>query len=213
MASFYKSAKTDNLYYQEDGLKGYPNNLFKVAYFTKDDSVDDCPVTSDTPWFRAEASSSDLEKITPTRFHELSLEFMQKYAENELTIPAGVYYLGDPCYAFDNEELGDKAWSELLTSADYFSKLSHGTCLGHTVYAAHTMHGDGTYYPEHPYSGMSLDVDAGLLGIVPEALADMFTHSSLGSMYRVEFTEPVKFIRDRVKGIITVGPYVINTDW
>ena len=25
--------------------------------------------------------------------------------------------------------------------------------------------------------------------------------------------EAVKFIRDRVKGIITVGPYVINTDW
>ena len=33
------------------------------------------------------------------------------------------------------------------------------------------------------------------------------------TVYRVEFTEPVKFIRDRVKGIITVGPYVINTDW
>ena len=78
-----------------------------------------------------------------------------------ITVPAGTYWLGDPCYA-----VPDADWMPLLNSCDFFNHPK-GTVRGHHVYASGTRWGDGQY---RGTDGHSYPVDAGLIGLVPEAL-------------------------------------------
>jgi hypothetical protein len=119
----------------------------------------------------------------------------------QVVIPAGQYFLGDPCYA-----VPDELWMDLLNSCDYFSEPV-GSVAGHTVVAFGTFYGDGEY-PDQ--CGRLYSVDAGLIGLTPAALAtknDALYLSGLGQW--VEFAEDV--VAESENGLLSFGPFVIQT--
>jgi hypothetical protein len=101
------------------------------------------------------------------------------------TLPAGRYYIGDICYAL-NEDIYYDFWCEKNNFAD-----------GKYVYKAHnfvvnsTYYGDG-YYSSNSVDGMCYAVDAGVIGMVHENLIDKSKHSiHLGTMHT--FTDDITF--------------------
>jgi hypothetical protein len=123
----------------------------------------------------------------------------------EVTVPAGEYFLGDPCYVAD-----DDAWDALLTSSDFFQASPVGTLpSGDQVLGFGTKWGDGGYLDQH---GNDYSVDAGLIGLTPitsvSAKYDRETLERLGRF--VIFTEPTRCVKD--DGLLIFGDYVIDTD-
>ena len=80
----------------------------------------------------------------------------------ETTVPAGTYFLGDPCYAVQDEK-----WMPWLEDCGYLESpdLLDGEALkGQRVVAVSTAYGDGTYYDGR---GNRYSVDAGIIGLTP----------------------------------------------
>ncbi len=121
-----------------------------------------------------------------------------------VTVPAGRYFLGDPCYAVPNEY-----WTPLLESCDFFDGSPVGQANGAQVLAFGTAWGDGTYNDQH---GNCYPVDAGLIGLTPIALAqqhpDFETLESLGHF--VDFERSTTCTKKA--GVLTFGNYAIDTD-
>jgi hypothetical protein len=120
---------------------------------------------------------------------------------SSVAVPAGRYFLGDPCYAVPDEH-----WSDLLASCEIFDKPV-GAVAGTEVLAFGTFYGDGTY-PDQ--CGRLYSVDAGLIGLTPAAFAtkyDALYLSKLGQW--VEFDEDV--VAETEGGLLSFGPYVIQT--
>lgn len=77
--------------------------------------------------------------------------------------PAGTYYIGDPCYAFD------ESWGKILDDNNFFEKHDQ-QINGVAVLCGSTAYGDGTYKDQF---GNEYPVDAGLIGILPVELLDI----------------------------------------
>jgi len=81
------------------------------------------------------------------------------------TMPAGEYFIGDPCYVFSHE-----TWSDVC---DLFSYDDRGTTPPvvtfneRPLWAAMTCYGDGCYPDD---TGHVYGVDSGLIGVVPSSL-------------------------------------------
>jgi hypothetical protein len=119
-----------------------------------------------------------------------------------ITMPAGEYWVGDPCYAVPNDR-----WMEWLNAADFLRQPTPRYLLaeldGYPVLGIGTAYGDGCY----PGSdGSAYPVDAGLLGVVPVEVAD----SDPFGMRRVVFAQPFECYYDH--GTITLGHIDIDTD-
>lgn len=114
----------------------------------------------------------------------------------EVTIPAGRYYLGDPCYVIRDDD-----WMPLLENSDYF-RNPVGKVGGHDILAFSTKHGDGTFYDQHKNE---YDVDAGLIGLVPVAYGGK-QHENR----EVEFKSQTLCWSD--DGVLHFGGITINTD-
>lgn len=86
--------------------------------------------------------------------------------KTNFTLPAGTYYIGDPCYVFPNKGPNSDKWVELLEACNYFEK---DTCFGEIpnikVWGHATKYGDGSYYSN--IDKKNFYVDSGMLGIVP----------------------------------------------
>lgn len=135
------------------------------------------------------------------------------------TLPAGKYFVGDPCYVFSNERNNKDRWSELLNISDFFEK-PYVEFEGHKLFATPTAWGDGGYYDQF---GNEYSVDAGLIGAVPFALWDISEDEQkelnrLGKV--VEFNSEFGccaydnnsgFNKNRNRFIV-VGNYEIDTD-
>jgi len=121
-----------------------------------------------------------------------------------VTVPAGRYFLGDPCYAVPNDY-----WMPLLESCDFFEGSPIGQANGSQVLAFGTAWGDGNYNDQH---GNSYPVDAGLIGLTPIALAqqrdDFDKLESLGRF--VDLDSPTACTK--AEGVLTFGNLTINTD-
>lgn len=115
-------------------------------------------------------------------------------------IPAGRYFLGDPCYA-----VPDELWHDLLASCDYFNEPV-GNVAGHRVVAFSTAYGDGEYYDNQ---GRRYPVDAGLIGVVPEALATKYPREELEKLGR--FVEHAGTLLSSEDGVIYLGQIAIDT--
>jgi len=115
----------------------------------------------------------------------------------KVTIQAGKYYLGDPCYSLN------ESWGNILEQTDYF-KTPLVTIDGFEILAFKTAHGDGEY-PSN--AGRKFSVDSGLIGLVPVELAD---DKEPFSTMIVEFNEPT--LCKRVKGKLYFGKIVIDTN-
>jgi len=121
-------------------------------------------------------------------------------ADYTVKVPAGKYWLGDPCYS-----VPENLWSPLLDSCEIFNlPIGKVTKNGqeYEVLAFGTAYGDGCYTDQ---DGHSFPVDAGLIGLTPAGLAD---DQPFGSLL-VEFTEETKC--SCCDGVLKFGTYTINT--
>jgi len=114
----------------------------------------------------------------------------------EVTIPAGRYYLGDPCYVIRDDD-----WIPLLENCDYF-RNPVGEVGGYQILAFGTKHGDGVYFDK---GGRKYGVDAGLIGLVPVAYGGR-EHQNR----EVEFESPTLCWND--DGVLHFGRITINTN-
>ena len=134
----------------------------------------------------------------------MSAEMVASSLGWSVSVPAGTYFLGDPCYAVPSE-----MWDDLLASCDFF-KLPVGTVRRTQVLAFGTRWGDGTYTDGE---GNSYPVDAGLIGLTPIALAsarlDSWGLSSMGRI--VTFVSATRCTSDNA-GLLVFGRICINTD-
>lgn len=117
-----------------------------------------------------EAASAEIRQS-----REESLQLNKKIAASshilfKEELPAGEYWIGDPCYACP-----DKFWMDLLEATMYFSDANQ-TFHGHPLFCHSTRHGDGTFHANCDSSlsnqDQTLDVDSGNLGALPMELID-----------------------------------------
>ena len=118
-----------------------------------------------------------------------------------ITLPAGRYIIGDPCYSIPNEQ-----WDEILQQTDCFespegSFKSEETGEEIHVVAFGTAYGDGVYTDQ---GGREYPVDAGLIGIMP-------AHGVVAC----ESTNVIEFKHDFQcschNGVIEFGHIIIDT--
>ena len=116
-----------------------------------------------------------------------------------ITVKKGTYYLGDPCYCF--QDGNHERWMDILKSSEHLEQpYAKG---GKVVVAFGTAHGDGEYHDQY---GNHYPVDAGIIGLVSKSLA---TTDPEGAALKVKFDSPVECWEDG--GILHFGPYTINT--
>jgi hypothetical protein len=121
-------------------------------------------------------------------------------ADYTVKVPAGKYWLGDPCYSVPSE-----LWGPLLDSCETFNlPIGAVTKDGqkYQVLAFGTAYGDGCYRDQFDNS---FPVDAGLIGLTPVGLADDHPFGST----LVEFAEDTECLC--YEGILQFGPHTINT--
>lgn len=118
----------------------------------------------------------------------------------QVIVPAGKYWLCDPCYA-----VPENLWMDLLNSCDFFNgpvgNVTDSRGGVHDVLAFGTAYGDGCYVDQH---GNTYPVDAGLIGLVPVELGEP---GALGTL--VEFTRDTMCTNEG--GKMQFGGYKINT--
>ena len=117
-------------------------------------------------------------------------------------VPAGKYWLGDPCYV-----IKDEMWIDWLESCDYENQkhLIGKTPDGYFAIGFNTAHGDGVYQDQF---GNDYGVDAGLIGLVAYG-HNPFANNVLVKL--VEFTSEVVAEVDD-DGNMQFGEYIIITD-
>ena len=77
-----------------------------------------------------------------------------------MILPKGKYYIGDPCYIFD------ESWSSILEQTDFFR--NDNPIFGISNFFVHSTYwGDGTF---NDTKGNNFAVDSGLIGILPYEL-------------------------------------------
>jgi hypothetical protein len=127
----------------------------------------------------------------------------------KITLPAGRYFVGDPCYTAGKD---DKAWQDWCSTADFGSDdVMAATFNGLPVIGLHTAHGDGLYMDG---SGREYGVDAGLIGAVPEELIKKMNISDedlKGSGHWVE-TKDDFVLEQGGRGLLNIGHLQIETD-
>ncbi len=119
----------------------------------------------------------------------------------ENILPAGTYWVGDPCYVFTDEE-----WDTVLDVTDCFER-EEATINGHRFAATATVYGDGCYESN---VGFMFGVDAGLIGAVPVELVTMEVDEN--SSLKVTFDRPFRVYRDS-RGTIHIGHIEIETGY
>lgn len=128
---------------------------------------------------------------------------MHKINVDSITLPAGKYFVGDPCYAIPAD-----SWQSWLEEAGYMedprylvADVETFTCVG-----VGTAHGDGVFEDQ---KGNSYPVDAGLIGAVPVQLLLPSRETPWG-MTKMKFDADFKV--SYKEGKITIGHLVIDTD-
>lgn len=131
-----------------------------------------------------------------------------RFCNVEAILPAGTYWVGDPCYC-----VPDDHWDDLLNVSDFFGCGGFGTrntlpkgvynFRGVPILAFNTAYGDGVYEDDE---GRKYPVDAGLIGAVPVSYAK----SNPFGCHKMTFIVPTKV--SNVDGVITIGDIVINTN-
>lgn len=124
------------------------------------------------------------------------------------TLPAGEYYIGDPCYAIPDVE-----WDQFITDWDAqlgeYGRDQDGGVFqykGLNVFVHHTAFGDGEFD--------GYGVDSGSIGAVPAALVgaqerEEIMEHNLGTF----FTFTSDFVVGCVKGEFQIGHIHIDTNY
>lgn len=122
----------------------------------------------------------------------------------EAMVPAGTYWLGDPCYCIDNQNVWMNLCSQWFSGDGYERNplVHHGD---HFVLGFSTQHGDGCYADNY---GFEYGVDAGMIGLVPVGFAD----KDPGGLSRKVVFEKPTYCERTPEGVLTFGRFRINTD-
>lgn len=124
-----------------------------------------------------------------------------------MRLPAGTYFIADPCYIIRDEQ-----YDRLLQETNYFGHdlpdrgnifIDSVTKLPFAVFS--TAYGDGCYLDE---SGFEYGVDAGCISCVPVAMVKQYTSAS-DSINLVSFDSPFEVGYN--DGMITFGHINIAT--
>ena len=126
-----------------------------------------------------------------------------------MKLPAGKYYIGDPCYVLASDDPDDKRWGNFCKEL-----WKHGHSLEEfediPMFAAGTAYGDGSFEGS---DGFWYGVDAGLIGIVPLSLCT--DKKRLARAKKSELGRFVTFKKDilidYLDGIFWFGDITINT--
>lgn len=133
--------------------------------------------------------------------------YFKEVGEDTYLVKAGSYVLGDPCYAFGNDDHGK--WIALLESCDYFGDSAIGSSDGKDqVLSFGTFYGDGNY-PSN--IGKMFAVDAGMIGLVPLEYADRIPEDDETLNCVVTFVEDVIASTDG-SGLLKFGYIEIQTN-
>jgi hypothetical protein len=84
--------------------------------------------------------------------------FYGQHVPEVITVPAGTYYIGDPCYPLGNSPIYEVVWNEAGYATPAFYRSPKGI-----VYIDSTAHGDGGYRGS---DGFVYGVDAGVISII-----------------------------------------------
>ena len=118
---------------------------------------------------------------------------------------AGIYYIGDPCYLFD------QSWQKILNETNYLEDGKH-IIFRETVFCGSTAYGDGCYKDN---LGRGYGVDAGLIGILPVSLLDIDKKVSQEEVKNSDYMHIVEMKEDFDcnvhEGIFRFGDIKINT--
>ena len=116
-------------------------------------------------------------------------------------LPPGKYYVGDPCYVFQ-----DETWGRLIAEAQ--EPMLHGDIVefdNRQLWAHSTMYGDGIYEDQN---GVEYGVDSGIIGIIPIELIDDPAGEENGLI--IDFPKGVTVDHDN--GTFWIGAVVIKTN-
>lgn len=124
-------------------------------------------------------------------------------------LPAGNYWIGDPCYPFPNDGPKSDEWDKVLAATDFFQN-PHCDLDEIQVWAGNTVYGDGTYAGS---DGNIYPVDSGLIGIMPESTVDYLGNdkawlANCGTFGT--FAKPFDVVFDGV--LLQFGDVTINTE-
>lgn len=117
---------------------------------------------------------------------------------NEVIMPAGSYYIGDPCYY-----VPEHLWGKLLENSGFFEKSPIGEIEGFKILAISTEYGDGVYTGS---DGRIYPVDSGTIGLTP---AELVEKKDRVKKHLINFSNDV--ICSRKGGLITIGNIKIET--
>ena len=122
-----------------------------------------------------------------------------------MTMPAGIYYIGDLCYVMEDDEWGEFCSITIKGHECLDGEFEMGDGRRFATYG--TAYGDGTYRSN---IGTSHPVDAGLIGCIRMADIRANKYANLEGLGAVvTFSEP--FETSEVKGRIRFGHVVIDT--
>lgn len=137
---------------------------------------------------------------------------------NEITIPKGEYWLGDPCYVLNDEDYEEliKEENDIKNPSKESNKKNKNfpvldigegcyTVINkHHIVSLYTKYGDGLYeYQEQPIS-----VDSGMIGLVPMALVSDVSGIHHGVRVRLEEDSKINRSED---GTLSFGSIEVYT--
>jgi len=127
-----------------------------------------------------------------------------------VSVKAGIYFLGDPCYAVPGD-----LWSELLLSCGSFLEYPVGEVTsqrGEFEVLSFGTGGDGVFSDT---LGCTYPVDSGMIGLTPGELAQC-GNNTLDWPPRMDLGRFVSFADDFTcsveDGVLTFGDIVIDTN-
>lgn len=113
---------------------------------------------------------------------------MGKNFQKSESLPAGKYFIGDPCYV-----IAEKKWSKFCDlmfdgSSDLREEIKF-EFENQPIVAMSTAYGDGTFYDNH---GNSYGVDSGTLGLTPISLCEKRALKDMDRLGKIwEFEKPI----------------------
>lgn len=122
-------------------------------------------------------------------------------AEVSATYPAGKYYIGDVCYALDDDvyhrQWGQKYHYDVGTHVIQYNGAQDIITMNYTAF------GDGLYVDE--LSNLEFCVDSGTIGIVPFSLCSTknIKDNKIKGGHFIESASPIEF--KSISGIFVIG--------
>ena len=139
---------------------------------------------------------------------EVVVKLMPVENDERVTVPAGRYFVGDPCYTAGVNDYAWRTFIDLCYGDKQHVDVLAATFNGYPVVGIGTAYGDGEYmdYDGNPYA-----VDAGMIGVVAEEVVIGLKAQNFENLGRwVTFETEVELVSGE-NGRIHIGEIEIPT--